>query len=288
MAVYVYDFTLPVVYQVALADEDYLDCQVTFTDVIIELNKICKKYTFQKERGEQMGYTHFQGRISLKKKIRKEQMFKWQPWKTHCHFSVTSSASHKDNDYVLKEDTRVGGPWEGPSESTFIPNHVKNLTLRCWQQSILDISQIYEPRKINIVYDNKGNIGKSILSMYMRCHGFARLIPGTVQDAKDICQIVCCMPVSKCYIIDMPRALPKFKLNGLYAAIESLKNGHVYDIRYKYTEKIFNPPNVIVFTNELPDPAMLSEDRWDVWEVVPDEMGDAVLQRYTDFLSDDE
>lgn len=278
MAVYVYDFTLQVNYA-----SGEITCQIPFVDVIIELNKICKKYTFQKERGEETGYLHYQGRFSLKKKIRKEQMFKLQPWRNHCHYSVTSAANSKNNNYVLKEDTRVGGPWEGPNEITCIPNHVKNLTLRCWQQRILDISQIYSPRKINIVYDNKGNIGKSILSMYMRVHGFARLIPGTVQDAKDICQMVCCMPVSKCYIIDMPRALPKIKLNGMYAAIESIKNGHVYDLRYKYNEKIFNPPNVIVFTNELPDPAMLSIDRWDVWEVCED-----TLYPYTDFLSDDE
>lgn len=288
MAVYVYDFTLPATYQVALPDEDYLDCQITFADVMTELDKICKKYTFQKERGE-TGYNHYQGRFSLKKKIRKDQMVKWQPWKTHCHFSVTSSASHRTNDYVMKEDTRVGGPWEGPNDDRLrVPTHLRNITLRPWQQQLLDISQKYNSRKINIVFDNKGNIGKSILSLYMRVHGFARLIPGTVQDAKDICQLVCCMPVSKCYICDMPRAIPKYKLNGMYAAMEMILNGHIYDLRYKYTEKIFDPPNVIVFTNELPDPALLSPDRWDVWEVVPNEYNEGELQRYTDFLSDDE
>lgn len=281
MAVYVYDFTLKVTW-CKFSDGEYVT-QIGFNEVITELRKICKKYAFQLEKGEE-GYLHFQGRFSLKKKVRKEQMFKYQPWKNHCHYSVTSAANSKNTEYVMKEDTRVAGPWEGPNDdTTCIPFQVQNITLRSWQQRILDISQIYEPRKINIIYDNKGNIGKSILSMYMRCHGFARLIPSTVQDAKDICQMVCCMPISKCYIIDMARALPKIKLNGMYAAIESIKNGHVYDLRYRYSERLFNPPNIFVFTNELPDPAMLSIDRWDVWEVVED-----TLYPYTDFLSDDE
>ena len=291
MAVYVYDFTLSATYEMGPDDYEPGDLRldtpeyktIPFNSIITGLRDKCKKYTFQLERGEG-GYLHYQGRFSLKKKVRIEQMIKYQPWVNHCHYSVTSSASHRTNEYVMKEDTRVAGPWEGPNDNTTcIPSQVQNITLRPWQQRILDMSQIYSPRKINIIYDNKGNIGKSILSMYMRCHGFARLIPGTIQDAKDICQLVCCMPVSKCYIIDMPRAIPKIKLNGMYAAIESIKNGHVYDLRYRYSERIFNPPNVFVFTNELPDPAMLSPDRWDVWEVVED-----MLYPYTDFLSDDE
>ena len=74
-------------------------------------------------------------------------------------------------------------------------------------------------------------------------------------------------PISQCYFIDMPRSLPKTKLNQFYSGIEELKNGHAWDARYHFKEKYFDSPNVWIFANEIPDKNLLSRDRWLIWEI---------------------
>ena len=74
-------------------------------------------------------------------------------------------------------------------------------------------------------------------------------------------------PISTCYFIDMPRSLPKTKLNQFYSGIEELKNGHAWDARYHFKEKYFDSPNVWLFVNIIPDKNMLSRDRWIIWEI---------------------
>ena len=75
------------------------------------------------------------------------------------------------------------------------------------------------------------------------------------------------MPTSSLYLIDMPRSMSKSGLLGLYSAIEEVKNGYAFDDRYKFTEKIFDCPNIWIFTNTLPDRNLLSYDRWKLWEI---------------------
>ena len=54
-------------------------------------------------------------------------------------------------------------------------------------------------------------------------------------------------------------------LEDMFAAIEEIKDGFIVDTMYgKYIEAIFNPPIVLVFTNERLDEhkSKLSADRW--------------------------
>jgi len=67
--------------------------------------------------------------------------------------------------------------------------------------------------------------------------------------------------------VDLPRAMGKEKLGGLFGAIEQIKNGHVYDERNHYEEYWFDSPRVWVFTNDEPDLSWLSADRWRLWEI---------------------
>lgn len=66
---------------------------------------------------------------------------------------------------------------------------------------------------------------------------------------------------------DMPRAMPKQALHGLYTAIEQIKKGKVYDLRYHYKDWWFDSPQIWVFSNTMPDRSLLSADRWKVWTV---------------------
>jgi hypothetical protein len=61
--------------------------------------------------------------------------------------------------------------------------------------------------------------------------------------------------------------MDKRKLGGMYSAIEQIKKGKVYDMRYSYKEWWFNSPQIWVFGNHMPDLSMLSADRWKIWSI---------------------
>lgn len=251
-AVYIFDFTLK-------ADD------IMYYEVVSNLRKFCKKFTFQLEEGKEE-YRHYQGRISLKTKLRLNQMIKVQPWINHAHYTITSAEGAQDVEYVTKEESRIDGPWTEKT-NTFIPKHIMNINFRPWQNAVVELCKTYDKRKIYVIIDKCGNIGKSTLCTYIRCHGWGRIIP-PLNDAKDIMQMVCCMGESPAYLIDMPRALDKKKLNQMYTAIEIIKSGYAFDTRYTFKELIFNIPAIIVFTNEVPDQKLLSMDRWELLTVV--------------------
>ena len=72
----------------------------------------------------------------------------------------------------------------------------------------------------------------------------------------------------KIVFVDMPRAMDKQKLGGMYTAIEQIKKGKVYDLRYTYKEWWFNAPQVWVFGNMEPDLRLvMSMDRWKIWTI---------------------
>lgn len=232
----------------------------------------CKKWVFQHEKGEETGYHHYGGRLSLRKKKRVPEMINFvlkNNTKEINKMSVQPEVTENDDDfYDTKEETRIEGPWCDRDEEIYIPRQCREIaeTLRPWQQKILDDVGIWNTRTINMIYDPLGNIGKSTFCTYMAATRKARQLP-TVNDYKDLLGIVCDLPTSNMYLIDMPRALKKDKLGGLYSGIESIKGGFAFDMRYSYKEKFFDCPNIWVFSNVLPDWGMLSMDRWRIWKV---------------------
>ncbi len=237
------------------------------------LEGIAKHYVFQLEQGDS-GYRHYQGRMSLIKKRRKAEKhlllkgFKDNP---PNYVEPTCNPEHVSNsfDYVLKEDTRLEGPYK---DTDHIPVLTKQMEifmkypLRPYQASLREISLTFDMRRIDLVYDPIGNIGKSLLSEYLYYKGLAEEVP-PMRLMDDIFQWVCSRPTRPCYIVDMPRGMKKDKLGDFYAGIEVIKNGVAYDKRYSGKLKRFDRPRVIVFTNTLPILSLMSADRWNLWEV---------------------
>jgi hypothetical protein len=215
----------------------------------ISLKEHCKKWVFQEEEGKS-GYKHFQGRVSLKVKNRKGPNLGYAE-----HWSVTSEAN-KDNDfYVTKADTRITGPWS--DKDAYIPKQVRNITLRNWQQQIIDDRTTWNTRHINCIICRSGNIGKSTLVTYAGAHGLARRIP--MLDAyKDFMRMVMDTPKNRLYLVDFPRSLNKIHCAGFWSAIETVKDGYAYDDRYGFKEEYFDCPNIWVFMNREPDYELLS------------------------------
>lgn len=243
------------------------DC-LDFQNIIDMLKKIAKKFTFQKEEGDS-GYIHYQGRLSLIKKRRKFEALKLFGENPPNYFEPTSNPDYIKGDafYQMKEDTRIDGPWTDEDEPLYIPRQIREMgDLRPFQQSIVDKANVWDTRTINLVYCEKGNLGKSSLVGYCRAHKIGRALP-PVNDYKDLLRIVCDLPDSRMYMFDMPRSLNKDRLYQFYSAVETIKDGYAYDDRYTFKEKCFDCPNIWIFSNILPDLSMLSIDRWKLWEI---------------------
>lgn len=267
-AVYVFSFTLP--------HSDTVTWQV-IKQWMKDLNT--KKHVYQQEQGKTKedgtpGYLHWQGMFSLETRTRLSTLLsrlKDGNILPKAHLSVQSLAGKDQWSYASKAETRIAGPWSSTDQMAYIPRQVRGVTLRKWQQTICDDAPVWTPRIINVVINTTGNIGKSILVSYMRAHKIAQALP-LVRNYKDLMRIVYCLPTATMYLIDMPRAIKQENMGEFWAGVESIKDGYVYDDRYTFKEKHFDTPNVWVFTNTAPDPAMLSTDRWLLWEVVGEDL----------------
>lgn len=236
------------------------------------LRKYCKKWCFVGEQGTTTSHKHWQGRLSLKIKKRLNAI----PNPLGLHFSITSNNNKDNNFYITKGDTAITPFYSDTDEEIYIPRQIREIeTLKPWQQSVVDMVDDWDTRSINYIYCPNGNIGKSTLCGYLRAHRLARVLP-MANDYKDLLRMVCDMPTSRCYIVDMPRAINKERLNGLYSAVETIKDGYAYDDRYKFNEKIFDCPNIWIFSNVSPPETLLSGDRWQIYSIENDCLNKAV------------
>lgn len=136
--------------------------------------------------------------------------------------------------------------------------------LRPWQRDIVNmVSEEPDDRVINWYHEPHGNVGKSWLLKYIatNCEGVT-LVSG---KATDIYHAIFTMKVKdivpKIIMVDVPRAGKKFVS---YAAIESLKNGLLFNSKYETGMCNFESPHVIVMSNSPPDLSDFSIDRWNV------------------------
>lgn len=234
------------------------------------LNKHCKRWCFQLEQGDENDYKHYQLRLSMKVKIRFATLINKKIFKGHIKPTSNTTYYLGDEFYVMKEDTRLKGPWNDRNYKIM----TKQLTwfmrqpLRAFQQKIIELSKEFEMRTIYLVYDRIGNCGKSLLCELMEYEGDTEEVP-PYRLMDDIFQWVASRPIKKTYIIDMPRGMKKDKLADLYSGIEVIKNGVAYDKRYKAFKIRFDRPQVFVFTNVLPNFKFMSYDKWRIMTILP-------------------
>lgn len=247
--IFVYDFTIK-------------KSDITRQEIIIWLKEWCKKWVFQLEKSE-TGYEHWQGCFSLFKKKRMTELVKVKPCQgMHVSPMSNNSVNQEKFTYFTKADTRIEGPWDDRAEPLPVPRQIAHINqMYPWQQTLIDVSKVFDARSIHAVIDTVGNNGKTCFKTHMATTRQARVIP-FANDYRDILRMVCGMETSNCYIIDMPRAISKDKLFQFWSAIETVKDGWAYDDRYHFKEKYFDSPQIIVFMNKAPDTTLLSTDRW--------------------------
>lgn len=241
--------------------------------VIEALRPFCKKYAFQLEQGSTTGFRHFQGRVSLISKKRQGELRKFMAGidiLKHARWSVTSTNAKGDEFYVLKAETRIDGPWTDRNER-YIPLQYR-VTLRPWQNTILERRLIFDSRHINVIVDSKGGIGKSTLAGVGLCK-YDAIWLSCMSDSERLTASVCDILSTrnerhpKLMFLDLPRSLNAKKLPSLFAAIEMIKNGVVCDTRYHYRQWVFDSPHIWVFCNMSIPVELLSRDRWLFWRI---------------------
>lgn len=248
-------------------DFSFPEERATVDELKEKLKEFCKGWAFQLEKGDKTGYMHYQGRVSLKVKSRKgPSIYKGIRW------SPTSGANKDNLFYVIKEDTRVAGPWTDKDKVIYLPRQYRDIKLYDFQSEILKSATIFDPRCIDLIYDVEGNSGKSTVAAIGEIlHGGIDMPP--LNDFKELVALACdiCMANEthnpKIMFFDLPRALCKDTLNGLYSAIEQIKKGKLYDCRYKYKDWWIDSPRCWVFSNHCPDEQLLSNDRWRIWTI---------------------
>lgn len=250
---------------------------ITEKDLCKVFRENCKQFVFQHEKGKESDYEHYQCRIRLRKKVRFSTLKK-RGFFVGGHWTPTSKDVYIEGDffYVMKDDTRIAGPWSDKDEVKILTKQLRNFMTKeqyIYQRDILLTACEYDERTIYLIFDQHGNLGKSILAEFMEYKGIAEEIPSwRLMD--DIMQWVMSRGMQngfkKCYLVDMPRGLKKEKMTDFWSGIEIIKNGVAYDKRNYAKKRRFDRPQVFVFTNTLPNWNLMSIDRWIIWEIQKD------------------
>lgn len=164
----------------------------------------------------------------------------------------------RDFDYVYKTGNYYCS-WEKVRKE-----HV-DVKLYDWQRTAVE--HVADDREIEFYVDLLGNAGKTFFGKWLESQHKACYIP-PLGRASDILSCVMEKPRNKWYIIDMPRAMPFSR--DFYSAVEMVKNGVIYDHRYKYREiDLGYNPRVSVFCNEVPErlSSYLSRDRINIRQI---------------------
>lgn len=251
---------------------------VTVDAIKLWLKKVAKKWTFQRELAED-GYDHYQIRLSLKKKTTENvavKLYRTQWGDGVGRISVTSQNEADmamisgDMFYVQKEETRTDGPWtDRDAVPTYVQKRFQKVNLRPWQQELIQECKMQlaqrNDRNIIMVMDATGNNGKSFLRGYAKQRLNWVTVPSTCMTTQEMIQYLCSNDKIKegwhgVILMDVPRATSQKHWYTLARGLETIKQGELYDGRYKMQEKIIEPPVMVVFVNALPPPEVMSSD----------------------------
>lgn len=224
--------------------------------------KICVKYIFEKEIGEN-GTPHIQGCIKLKKAMR------WTEFKLpkEIHWEKT-----RNEESAIKYCEKDALDRNGADCWKFgFPKPIRIIhELLDWQKEAENILTTectdFSNRELNWWYDYEGKRGKSVFCKYMAVKHKTLVIQGG--KLADIMNIIFNTDMDNCksVIIDVPRA----NKNAVsYAAIECIMNGMITNTKFETGVKIFNPPTIMVLCNYPPDATndWVSADRMKIKDI---------------------
>lgn len=228
-------------------------------DMIFDiLKKICTKFVFQEEIGDESKIIHLQGYINFSKKIRLSALKKLISDKIHWEIPRNNDACIE---YCQKSETSTGKIWKFG-----FPKEIKIISeLRPFQKDLIEIC-LNEPddRSVIWVYDPIGNMGKTQFLKYMNVKYNAVFSYGGKKN--DIINLVF---NNKDYLLNynnpimiysFPRDINNEHIS--YDSIEQIKDGCISNNKFECGCFCCNSPHVIVLANCLPNLNKLTMDRW--------------------------
>lgn len=207
------------------------------------------KWIVAKETGT-FGYTHWQ--VRMRTQYNFEQMKAFFP-KAHIEeASENDEYERKDGNFICSDD------------------NVQKLRcrygeLRESQRRILNNLSTQSDRQLDVVVDKEGNTGKSWLCRYLFEHRRGFYVPPIISNPQSLIQFVASgYNGEEIIIVDIPRST-KWN-NGLYVALETIKDGLVFDGRYRAKTRNIYGANVLIMCNTKPNVSKLSADRWRLFD----------------------
>lgn len=114
-------------------------------------------------------------------------------------------------------------------------------------------------RRVNWIYDEIGNIGKTQLAKYYLAQGDTYYITGGKQA-----DILYSYEGQSIIIYDLARTYSD-NLDHIYTTIENFKNGCYLSTKYFSEQRVYaKQPIIVVMANFKPDTTKLSKDRWNI------------------------
>lgn len=207
------------------------------------------KYVIGEEKGTVTGYEHFQCKAHFRKPMTLNEMRIFFA-QAHCEPSIC-----KDFSYCEKEG-KFYRSWEGALAK------FHDLELRNWQKQVINALEYQTERRILCVKDEMGNNGKSWLSKHLVAKYRYAYVPA-MPNFEDYMFMAMAHPNATGFIFDLPRADTLQQKKSMWMAMETIKNGYLYDKRYEFKEQWREPPKIVIFCNEDPPVEVMSKDRWE-------------------------
>lgn len=145
-----------------------------------------------------------------------------------------------------------------------------------WQKKVYDMLfnelgnlKDADGRKIICIIDVNGNKGKSSFVKFLCWNKINNICKFGYGLSSQLRSSVIHSGARDCYIIDLPRTKGvNDKMSDLISVIEEIKNGFLTSPMYgKFSSLLMKPPFVLVFSNTHLPYHMLSNDRWDCYEI---------------------
>lgn len=225
----------------------------------------CEKFGFTEEVAPTTGTKHLQGFMGFRNMRQKSALIKKHP-KISFHFCKGNEIQNKE--YILKSGSNKVEHKNLLNNQDLIKldmlKEYQDIEWKEWQKDILYIISLGgNDRKINWVYDEQGNSGKSFLRRYICLKHEAILADGKKENIFNAFKVKCIDENKrvKICVMDIPRQNERF-VN--YGTIESILDRHLYSGKYEGGEIWLDKMTVIIFANFYPDIEYCTKDRWNI------------------------
>lgn len=225
----------------------------------------CHKWVICHEVGEN-GYKHTHVGFSLSDgalgpKERVFEFFRVYTPMAHVEFIEKEKRYNKYHEYCKKDGFFIC------SEDTPEIFAVRQGQMRDYQKAMVEMVSSQNVRQIDVWVDPKGNHGKSWLCNHLVERRKAFWCPPYMGSVKDLSQwIASGYNGEGMIIIDIPRSWKWTE--DIYAGIEAIKDGLVFDTRYEHHVRNIRGVKLLILCNKAPNEKELSYDRWRTWYFV--------------------